>query len=354
MEIKKGNTSRICMIDYLKVICCFLVIINHYPWTPEEKLHPLFVFVVRMAVPVFMILSGYTFSMSAARKHQGLRELYSFQNLVPKFRRFTVPVLIAFGIYLLFCAMTGNGYSVSEAFDAFMIGDYGPGSYYYAMMLQLLVFFPLIYLLIQKTQTMGLVIIFMINLLFEISIVGFEVPYEDYRISLFRYFMYIAFGTYLFLNKEKTIPLPALLVMVLAGMSYLVSYDYMKLDWPIFHFWPWSALPVAFFVFPFVYLALHYFGTLEIPGFIGKALSFTGKASYHIFLVQMLYYQLEFDTFFNRLPLGIALTIHCLICVSLGVGYYIVESRLSSSVGKYLQKAAAPLHRKEFVRFIWK
>lgn len=331
------------MIDYLKALCCFLVIINHYSWTPEEKLHPLFVFVVRMAVPVFMILSGYTFSMSAARKHQGLRELYSFQNLAPKFQRFTVPVLIAFGIYLLFCSIIGNGYSASEAWDAFMIGDYGPGSYYYAMMLQLLVFFPLIYVLIQKTQAMGLVIIFIINLSFEISVAGFEVPYEDYRISLFRYFMYIAFGSYLFLKKEKTIPIPALFGMVLIGLCYLVSFNYMKLDWPIFRFWPWSALPVAFFIFPFVYLALHSFGALELPGFAGKALSFIGKASYHIFLVQMLYYQLEFDTFFNKLPTGIALAIHSLICVSFGISYYIVESRLSSSIGKYLRKTAKPL-----------
>lgn len=342
MENICKKSERICMVDYLKALCCLLVIVNHYPWTNEQKLHPMFVFVVRMAVPVFMILSGYTFSMSATKKHQGLKELYSARNLFPKFQRFTVPVIIAFGFYLLFCAISGNGYSISEAATAFMMGDYGPGSYYYGMMLQFLIFFPLIFALIRRTQATGLVIIFIINLLFEISVAGFDVPYEDYRISLFRYFMYIAFGSYLFLNREKKLPAPALSVLFLTGLFYLISSDYLCFEWPIFQYWSWSALPVAFFIFPFVYLVLHYLEHIRIPGSFGKMLTFTGKASYHIFLVQMLYYQLELDACFNMLPTGLALLIHVSICMSLGMGYYVLENRLSTSCYAYIQKAIEP------------
>ena len=321
------------MIDYLKVLCCLLVIINHYPWTSEQKLHPLFVFIVRMAVPVFMILSGYTFSLSAERRHQSIRQQYSLRSLWPKFTRFTVPVIIAFGIYLLFSRLAGNDLSFSHVTETFLLGDYGPGSYYYGMMLQLLVFFPLLYALLKKTGEAGLCMVFVLHLFFEIGTVVYDIPYEYYRISLYRYFMYIAFGIYLFINRRKKLHVLPLLLSFLAGSFYLISFNYEDVDWPIFKFWSWSALPVAFFIFPFVYLILHYFGQMEISGKPGSLLSFTGKASYHIFLVQMLYYQLEFDTIANNaLPTAAALLCHIAVCVSLGIGYYILENHLTSSL----------------------
>ena len=56
-EIKK----RIDFLDYLKAICVIMVIITHYDWADKDS--PFFTMLINMAVPVFMIISGYNFAM---------------------------------------------------------------------------------------------------------------------------------------------------------------------------------------------------------------------------------------------------------------------------------------------------
>ena len=61
-EIKK----RIDFLDYLKAICVIMVIITHYDWADKDS--PFFTMLINMAVPVFMIISGYNFAMSNRKK----------------------------------------------------------------------------------------------------------------------------------------------------------------------------------------------------------------------------------------------------------------------------------------------
>ena len=64
-EIKK----RIDFLDYLKAICVIMVIITHYDWADKDS--PFFTMLINMAVPVFMIISGYNFAMSNRKKTGG-------------------------------------------------------------------------------------------------------------------------------------------------------------------------------------------------------------------------------------------------------------------------------------------
>lgn len=61
-EIKK----RIDFLDYLKAICVIMVIITHYDWGDKDS--PFFTMLINMAVPVFMIISGYNFAMSNRKR----------------------------------------------------------------------------------------------------------------------------------------------------------------------------------------------------------------------------------------------------------------------------------------------
>ena len=61
--------SRIYLIDYLKTISILMVIFTHYEWA--EKGNPFFTLVIAMAVPIFMIVSGYNMTMSYTRKTNG-------------------------------------------------------------------------------------------------------------------------------------------------------------------------------------------------------------------------------------------------------------------------------------------
>ena len=76
MSETKVEKKRIDFLDYLKAICVIMVIITHYEW--EDKGSPFFTMVINMAVPVFMIISGYNFAMSNRKKTDGnLRKMYA-------------------------------------------------------------------------------------------------------------------------------------------------------------------------------------------------------------------------------------------------------------------------------------
>lgn len=71
MEEKK----HIYLIDYLKAVGIIMVIITHYEW--EDKTTPFFTWFIAMAVPIFMLLTSFNFSMSFERKTSGrIIELY--------------------------------------------------------------------------------------------------------------------------------------------------------------------------------------------------------------------------------------------------------------------------------------
>ena len=58
--MQEGKKQRIEFLDYLKAVCVIMVIITHYGW--EDKTSPFFTMLINMAVPVFMIVSGYNFA----------------------------------------------------------------------------------------------------------------------------------------------------------------------------------------------------------------------------------------------------------------------------------------------------
>ena len=59
-----GKQSRLNYLDFYKGICIIFIIITHYSWNDNERLHYLFPFWIDMAVPVFMVITGYVTSLS--------------------------------------------------------------------------------------------------------------------------------------------------------------------------------------------------------------------------------------------------------------------------------------------------
>ena len=79
-------------IDALKGICILFVIITHFSWSDEERLKFLFPFWIDMAVPIFMIISGYVYAISY-KKHNiaNISAAYSLKNIDNKLIRYTIP-----------------------------------------------------------------------------------------------------------------------------------------------------------------------------------------------------------------------------------------------------------------------
>lgn len=322
-KIEKSTPQRIEFLDYLKAICVIMVIITHYDWT--DKTSPFFTMLINMAVPVFMIVSGYNFAMSNRKKAGGkLGKMYGWSMIKPKLIRFLVPFFAICMIEMVLLAWEDREINPLRIF---LLGAYGPGSYYVPVMLQLLIIFPIIYVLVDRNAKLGITLAAIANLLFEIAVKVFEIDKYYYRLSVGRYILLIAFGCYLYLHPEHRVKRYQMWAMFLAGFAYIVAVFGFDQELVLFGYWKTTAMPVAFYIFPIVILLFRKFYHSTIPGVFGSLLTWIGKASYHIFLVQMVYYHFELGGQIMNAAWYIAVPFNILISVPVGLAFYELENQ---------------------------
>ena len=315
--------KRIEFLDYMKAVCVILVIITHIDWT--EKQIPIFDYFINMAVPVFMIISGYNFAMSSSRTigtweggRRGMKALYNFRLMAKKFWRFVEPFLPICLVEIVLLLLEEKNINLPRIF---LEGAYGPGSYYVPLMIQLLIIFPWIYVLIKKYPRASLPIMAVVNLLFETYVVVSDMPKDDYRLLLGRYLFLISFGCWFYLYPKMRFTNGMLLAMLLVGISYLVL-NRQGVDFWLFPYWGPTAFPMDFYIIPIVVILFRLFYHSTIPGILGKLLTEIGKASYHIFLVQMVYYHFELGGALFELPLLAQIPFHVIINVTVGILFF--------------------------------
>lgn len=95
----------------------------------------------------------------------------------------------------------------------------------------------------------------------------------------------------------------------------------------MFDYWTPTAMPIAFYIFPIVILLFRKFYHSQIPGRAGELLTWIGKASYHIFLVQMVYYHFELGGKIMEAAPLLAVPYNILICVPAGLLFYEFDNR---------------------------
>ncbi len=328
------NKVRIDFLDYLKAICVIMVIITHYEW--EDKTSPFFTMLINMAVPVFMIISGYNFAMSNRKKADGeLKKMYGWQMLKPKLVRFLVPFITICVIEILLLALENKNI---HPLRIFLLGAYGPGSYYVPVMLQMLVIFPIIYVLVERNAKVGIAFAGGANLLFEIMVKVFEMDKYYYRLSIGRYLLLIAFGCYIYLYPKHRVKKSQLLLMFFSGLAYIIAVFSFDAELIIFGYWKTTAMPVAFYIFPIVIMLFRKFYHLTIPGKMGDALTHIGKASYHIFLVQMVYYHFELGGKIMKAEWYIAVPFNLLVNLVIGLLFFEFDKQFLKKVKKVKQK----------------
>ena len=315
------RTGRIEFLDYVKAVCVIMVIVTHYDWA--DKTSPCFTMLINMAVPVFMIVSGYNFAMSNQKKAGGqIRRMYEWNVMKPKLIRFLAPF---FAVCLIEIALLAAEQKHIHPLRIFLLGAYGPGSYYVPVMLQLLVIFPLIYAMVERSARLGICVAGIANLLFEIAVRVFAMDKYYYRLCVGRYLLLIALGCYLYLHPEARVKRSQMIGMFLAGLAYLVAVFGFDRKLLLFRYWKTTAMPVAFYIFPIVILLFRRFYHSHIPGSFGVLFTWIGQASYHIFLVQMVYYHFELGGPVMQAPWYIAVPFNVLIAVPFGLVFYEVE-----------------------------
>lgn len=287
-------------IDVLKGICIMIVIFEHAKWPYDTWKRILMPFWDRFAIPCFMVISGYVFSHSYS-SCKSLKDYYFNRRFIKKVLRYLIPFTIAFLIELLAFFILNNTsildslnitiktnlstfLTIPQIIKGYLTGGYGPGNYYTPVIIQLVIIFPFLYLLIKKLEFKGLIVSFLLCLASEWWQYYFAIPNSIYRLLIFRHIFTICFGIYIYLGYWKRNKLLNL-ISIIIGLIYITAHAYYDFT-PIFFSPNWAGVNfiAALFFAPIA-------GTLVLNKKIRcKPLENIGKASYHIYLTQMVYY----------------------------------------------------------------
>jgi hypothetical protein len=213
---------------------------------------------------------------------------------------------------------------------SFLTGGWGPGSYFVPVILQHILLLPILYYIAMRGADRMILIAFFINLLFEYYAAISGMQNDAYRLLYLRYLFAGALGIWLAFDgvaKHKLL----LIFGAIIGLAYTAAVEYYN-----FHLYfinsSWYSQNLPSFMWPFllVFLGIKLGETSEIirkatGSKLGKIMSMPGKASYHIFLSQMVYFWAIHVVWIDQLAYLNNATNNMIICILLGMLFYSLD-----------------------------
>ena len=331
-----AKQKHIDLIDLLKGFAILSVIWLHSSFSAEVSKAVLAPFLFNLAVPIFMIVSGFTYSFSLSKYDDSksvLKSYYSFNNLYKKLIRILPCYFIIFIIEIITEPMEFTGMkSITDFFYYLFTGGYVfPGSYYIPVLIQLILIFPLLKLLYNKLKSAAFIPVAVFQLIYEILIYYTNFPKQFSRLLIVRYLVPILGGIFIFgkyKNKKQIKNKWIYVISAILGAGYIIAIGYFDFTPKIlFTDWATTAMPTALYLVPVIMLVLFKFGEKEVK----PIFTILGKASYHIFLMQILYFGIVIHRI-NILNPSVNFIIAALFSVPLGLIMYFAENLITKMI----------------------
>ncbi len=328
------TNTRNRFIDVLKGICVIFIIITHFSWSSQERLALFFPYWIDMAVPIFMIVSGYVYTLSYKKNQiEKVEDAFLLKNIINKIIRYTIPFAMAFMIEEIVFVIKGivplSVGSIASLIVTFIDGNLGPGGYYYPLMMQFIFVFPIIHMFVKKYEYGGVVICGVINMIYEVLQRAYMMNEECYRLLLFRYTLLIATGVYLAYGYDTRCARGKKLASFVIGSLFIFAYNYMEYKPYVIRYWTGTSFIAALYIIPIICILVK---SCEIVHFF--PLEVIGKASYNIFLTQMVWYGIYYSTGAPSISAIIENSFFQIIfnvsfCLLIGVVFYIIEQPIT-------------------------
>lgn len=327
-----AKQKHIDLIDLLKGFAILSVIYLHSGFSGEVSKAVLAPFLFNLAVPIFMIVSGFTYSFSLSKNDDSksvLKSYYSFHNLYKKLIRILPCYLIIFIIEIIADPMEFTGVkSIAKFFYYLFTGGYVfPGSYYIPVLIQLILIFPLLKILYNRFKAVSFIPVAVFQLIYEVAIYYTNFPKQLSRLLIIRYLVLILGGISIFdkYKNEKQIKNKWIyIICAILGAAYIITVGYLDFTPKIlFTDWAATAMPTALYLVPVILLLLFKFSEKEAK----PIFTIIGKASYHIYLVQMLYFGIVMHRLNISKP-SVNFMIAIVFSVPLGLILYFAENQV--------------------------
>ncbi|MGP0101727.1 MAG: acyltransferase family protein [Solirubrobacteraceae bacterium] len=288
---------RLSAIDIIKGLAIVSVICLHTLST--NTLYAIAaLFHIWQAVPVFIFLMGRNAASSLERRgSRSVRELYSRQYLASRIDRIYVPFLVAFAASVLLTVLTHTAHdharTIAGGLLVGMLPIAGPGNYFITLVFQFALVFPLVFRGLQRWPVATLLLCLAINVTFDLYARRIGVirdhPYI-YEVCLAQYVLLVALGGLLArIPARRLLTARWLWVGALVGAAYL-GLNSIDNSNGLFGGSNWAFASVFYTVF-IVVLGMGSLPSRE-HGWLSKGLVELGRASYHVFLVQIIWFGL--------------------------------------------------------------
>lgn len=332
MDYRDYNYS----VDLIKGICVLEIILTHSNIGQSTKKLFLFPFWVEMAVPMFMIISGYLYARSYNKKINTLEDLFCLPNYLDKVIRYSIPYALFVTFEILYQCVHGQMEgSICEIVFFVLRGGYGKGSYYFPIMIQFIFIAPVIYCIIRKWSLQGVVLCAGLNVIYEILKTAYMMNEECYRLLVFRYIFVIGWGCYLACDATKAskIPIGWGYVCGGGGLAFIYLVNYKSYVPKIFTYWTGTSFLASLSI-----MIISYY-LISVWRFRCVLIEYIGKASYHIFFVQMLWfaYGCKYISNFEENSL-ICVFLNILVCCTFGVVFYALEQPINHKIIAYVNR----------------
>lgn len=290
---------RHAQIDILKGLAILGVLVTH-SWSAEMLRASGAAFHLWQAVPVFMTFlgmnAGIGFTRSPAR---GLRDAYGREYWMSRWRRIGIPFAWVFAASSVIAAvevLTVPGYHANVG-GFTLVGQLpsgGPGNYFVTVLIQFAIVGPVLWFAYRRKPAVALGVAVLLDLGFEVwaaqSPFVAAHPYV-HSANILRFLVAIVLGMWISddwrLGARRN-----RFILVAAGVSALYLAANVAYSWTLPVLLP--DAPVQNLVsFPYaallVLLGMRFLPSTE-RGRAARALARTGRWSYHIFLVQILWF----------------------------------------------------------------
>ena len=330
-------------IDVIKGFAIISVIILH-SITEKALLNSYSILHIWQAVPLFMVIMGLNAGMSLANKQPQLSDLYTKTYFKKKFDRIIIPflfiVVLSIVVGYVWYWLTGQ-YKIEFRNSNFMglLPVAGPGNYFITLTFQSILLLPFIKYFFKwhpLSTLISLVVLEVIFLLISDDLQLFTRNNYLYSAAFPRYFSAIAFGlvlSKLVFRQARTTKIFLITSIAIISIVYLIEITYGFMDIPQIKE-EWKTQNVLTFSYA-AFLILVLFKTLPdySDNWFLKFLALMGKASYHIFLVQIVYFGLINEKHH--------LVQNLIICLVLGYLFYHFEDPVRAFFSR--QKTINPI-----------
>lgn len=330
--------------DVIKGLLIIAVIALHFPFKIISEKAVIFPYFLEFAVPGFMFISGYVRTLSYEKKGaSSIGDAYDRDKILRSLIRLVVPFTLFFVFAQIFMRIIGLytvgivEYGLLALFFDYLRGFIGQGSYYFPLMLQFVFVFPLVWYRVRTKGFKGVIEVFFINLLYEVLKTAYGMSDFEYRFILLRYLFIIACGSFAALYEKKTCKINNILmtasVIIGGAFIYLFTYTSYGERAKIITYWQGTSLFACLYAAPLLFLFIVK-GKMRF-----KPLEIIGRASFNIFLVQMLYY--IYYHFAVKEPAGdfAEYLLSVLICVTAGVLFWLLEQPLTKLIAKKITRS---------------